>query len=959
MLRLSALLFAWQYVGAVVIRSGAGAGGVEFDGIGGLSGGGGCSRLLPNYPPQQQAEVLDLLFAPQRAASLQILKVEIGGDAQSTVGTEASHAHTAAEMASGPNFQRGYEAWLMVEAKKRNPHIVLYGLPWAWPGWLRDGPNGTSSSNPLADNTAAAASYVASWVAGMRDSHGLTIDYVSIWNEMDANLRAGAPRYIPALRAALDARGCRSTRIVADDGHSFSDITDYLGKGDAALDAAVEVLGAHYPGTRGPGLAASGGRKAWSSEDFSQDNDKSGSACWARVINRNFVAGNLTASIAWNLVDAYYDGLPYVTRALLAMYKCFLVILLLAHHSSSSTCFPLASLLLSSCRYGRNGLMTAHWPWSGNYEVDNPIWASAHTTQFTQVGWRYAPVGGGSGGLQGGGSFVTLTPPNAAAAAARSPPPPPPLATLAGQPALTIVVEKMDPTTSVCRWEGAGNHTVPRNESGARFVIDDVALCPAVHTLAVWRSQMGPVSGAGAVAPSGDAVFQSLPPLAVRDEGGGTCSFALDLAVNHLYTLTTVSGGAKGIVDPASVPSRRGFWDSEPALYTDDFESYALASEAKYFSDMSGSFEIVDSATTQGKAANAHGNNKVMRQMVPEPPIFGIRSEVRPITLIGEASFESVSFEVDVLLEEQGGSAFVGLGFLGLTDGPGFFLRVATNSSTFDTASTVKKIGTETDAGFPRGALPGGGGGGGGGTAALEPGAWHRLGLSAKGGLITGTFDGAVLFESFEAPRRAGFCVLGTGSYDLAQFDNVAMNLTEPPPPPTPPTPPTPAPPTPSPVPPPPAPPASCKTPAAGDKVVLWTCDPSRSGAQSWNVTAASAKGGPGAPVALLRHPALCLSGGKLVACSDGAPRYVLDGAVAGGTPTRLVEASSGKCLDVAPHRQPDTSYPTDAWACNDQFDGGANERFVLQGDQTSFAVHAIVSELWDKNLCVSVCEVA
>ena len=85
----------------------------------------------------------------------------------------------------------------------------------------------------------------------------------------------------------------------------------------------------------------------------------------------------------------------------------------------------------------------------------------------------------------------------------------------------------------------------------------------------------------------------------------------------------------------------------------------------------------------------------------------------------------------------------------------------------------------------------------------------------------------------------------------------------------------------------------------------------------------------------------------------------MLDGAAAGGTPTRLVEASSGKCLDVAPHRQPDTSYPTDAWACNDKFDGGANERFVLQGEQTSFAVHAIVSELWGKNLCVSVCEAA
>jgi hypothetical protein len=31
------------------------------------------------------------------------------------------------------NYYRGYEWWLMVEAKKRNPDIKLYGLSWAFP----------------------------------------------------------------------------------------------------------------------------------------------------------------------------------------------------------------------------------------------------------------------------------------------------------------------------------------------------------------------------------------------------------------------------------------------------------------------------------------------------------------------------------------------------------------------------------------------------------------------------------------------------------------------------------------------------------------------------------------------------------------------------------------------------------------------------------------------------------
>ena len=67
------------------------------DGIGGLSGGGATSRLLVNYQESYRSQILDYLFKPQFGASLHILKVEIGGDAQSTEGTEHSHMHTESE----------------------------------------------------------------------------------------------------------------------------------------------------------------------------------------------------------------------------------------------------------------------------------------------------------------------------------------------------------------------------------------------------------------------------------------------------------------------------------------------------------------------------------------------------------------------------------------------------------------------------------------------------------------------------------------------------------------------------------------------------------------------------------------------------------------------------------------------------------------------------------------------
>ena len=80
--------------------------------------------LLSFCPHSHQ--ILDYLFKPNFGASLHILKVEIGGDAQSTDGAESSHMHSPNDL----DYGRGYEWWLMVEAKKRNPNIKLYGLSW-------------------------------------------------------------------------------------------------------------------------------------------------------------------------------------------------------------------------------------------------------------------------------------------------------------------------------------------------------------------------------------------------------------------------------------------------------------------------------------------------------------------------------------------------------------------------------------------------------------------------------------------------------------------------------------------------------------------------------------------------------------------------------------------------------------------------------------------------------------
>jgi Glycosyl hydrolase family 59 len=169
-----------------------------FDGVGAISGGGGNSRFLIDYPAAQRSAILDYLFTPGYGASLQVLKVEIGGDANSTDGSEASVEHSQGVV----DCNAGYEWWLMGQAKARNPNIKLYALPWAAPGWT-----GSFWSQ-------ATIGYVVQWLACARQ-HGLTIDYVA-GNQNEAPY---VKSWTESLRSALDLAGFSGTQIVmSDDG---------------------------------------------------------------------------------------------------------------------------------------------------------------------------------------------------------------------------------------------------------------------------------------------------------------------------------------------------------------------------------------------------------------------------------------------------------------------------------------------------------------------------------------------------------------------------------------------------------------------------------------------------------------------------------------------------------------------------------------------------------------------
>ena len=353
------LLFRWQAgclaePAAPVITIDSGSGGRAFDGFGGLSAG-ASSRLLYDYPEPERSQILDYLFKPNYGAALQILKVEIGGDSDSTCGSEASHERKRGDLYGG----RGYEWWLMKEAKKRNPNIRLWGLEWAAPGWFKGG--FWSQDN---------ISYLLDWLR-LAKEQGLQIDYMGGWNESGANAD-----WYAAWHQAL-ATHYPHIRIVAADDSSRKWPSTQLMTTNAALRDATDIIGQHDPdGARSkyehcpvPVFAQQLHKTIWDSELSSQGHDV-GAIPLARALNRQYIEGRLTANVVWSPISAWYADLPLADT----------------------------------------GLMLADRPWSGYYEVGKSIWVYAHTTQFTRIGWRY--IDSACGYLPNGTSYVTLESPD-------------------------------------------------------------------------------------------------------------------------------------------------------------------------------------------------------------------------------------------------------------------------------------------------------------------------------------------------------------------------------------------------------------------------------------------------------------------------------------------------------------------------------------------------------------------
>jgi galactosylceramidase len=317
-----------------------------FAGLGAVSAG-ASSRLLFDYSDPQRSDVLDFLFKKKFGAGFQHLKVEIGGGENSTCGSEPSHAITRDELQHPVN--RGYELWLMSEARKRNPQIILEGLPWSYPHWLA----GIFSQD--------AADWFVAFLDAARIHYGLDIDYLAA--AMNEN---GTDRnwIVNHLRPSLNAHGYAKVKLQApdDDSEHWQIFNSFVS--DMAFRSVIDAVGYHYVNGREPweidqvsgrdatGAAKSSGVPLWASEEWSMSGgywNGTGAMFLARLINKFYIRDRISKTLIWCPIDAIYKGLPWE----------------------------------------QTGAMSADRPWSGHYKVWPAVWALAHTTQFAEPGWQY------------------------------------------------------------------------------------------------------------------------------------------------------------------------------------------------------------------------------------------------------------------------------------------------------------------------------------------------------------------------------------------------------------------------------------------------------------------------------------------------------------------------------------------------------------------------------------------
>lgn len=659
-----------------------------YQGTGAILGGGGNARYLMDYKSAQRDQILNYLFKTGYGASLQVLKLEIGGGTNSSDGAEPSIEPTPGNI----NCNAGYELSIAKAAVNLHPGLVLYGLQWSAPAWVTGTDSGTATLFTQADIT-----YLIDWLKCAR-SMNLTVGYLGGWNENaggEFDTQTGYQWYAH-LRTALNNNGFGSTKIIAGD---INPRWEFASEVSPNPFPKIDVLGAHdfckFKGLFNEQLrdgaapvctapADNSGKPRWASEIGRMDaGAQTGcTAPCAPAMDRSLVRGYHEAQLVGYMEWPVIDSMPVI--------------------GDPENNAPLP--------FENRGLVTADQPWSGNYAVNAMTWAIAQLTDFTSPPtdlsrWLYQDTATGY--------LPTCTEPDG---------------TTHDCGAYVTLLHQTRATTSD-PWQGVGyttvietttanvNQTVKFNVTGGAGVSGGDASLP-VH---VWSSNFNFSSQFDEpqfwLWHRGDTTASDLRSSGYPLQQGFVYTFTTD-TTNASTPTSQAPGSASASPPPPTPPASAPF----TLPYTDDLSSpgvnaAGLDDEPQYLAAQDGSFEVVPCTPLPtgafkppGSYTNCTGQTTVTHAEpntsppIVDPPVFWrpANSGVRfPYANVGDGSWKNYTENVYTLLP-QGSSGPTSGGLIGYytmrssSDNPGLF-----NGYVFDLsqAGAWKLVSNSTTAG--------------------------------------------------------------------------------------------------------------------------------------------------------------------------------------------------------------------------------------------------------------------
>jgi galactosylceramidase len=225
--------------------------------------------------------------------------------------------------------------------------------------------------------------------------------------------------------------------------------------------------------------------------------------------------------------------------------------------------------------------------------------------------------------------------------------------------------------------------------------------------------------------------------------------FTIELKPKALYSLTTTVGQQKG--KPQS-PKYKSF----PLPYYADFEDEQVGRSPRYFSDISGVFEVVKRSDGKGKCLQQTVNRKNIFWPSAEPS----GDKAYNSTIIGEREWSDYRISTDVFLDEPGTAMIFGrLGGMNRATEPpnGYWLEVSTIGR-WNFYEHKTKLAS--------------------GKLRFPEKTWHKLQVEFTGNTVSASINGTRVCNVNLINKEEGFNhgLVGIGSgYNRALFDNFAV----------------------------------------------------------------------------------------------------------------------------------------------------------------------------------------